>query len=86
MPMVEELWIPVPLPTVLVVLGIAAGILIGIAGGLTAALASSWHRRRARRVLMARVREVAQREVVDEVESELARATGTARDLALAHG
>ncbi|MGO1567551.1 MAG: dynamin family protein [Brachybacterium sp.] len=86
MPMVRELWIPIPLPTALVVLGIAAGILIGIAGGLTAALASSWHRRRARRVLMARVREVAQREVVDEVESELARATGTARDLALAHG
>lgn len=86
MPMVEELWIPIPLPTVLVVLGIAAGILIGVAGGVIAALASSWHRRRARRVLTARVREVAQREVVDPVEAELSRAAGTASDLALARG
>ena len=86
MPMVRELWIPIPLPTVLVVLGIAAGILIGVAGSVVAALASSWQRRRARRVLMARVREVAQREVVEPVETELTRAAATASDLALARG
>ena len=86
MPMVEELWIPIPLPTVLVVLGIAAGILIGVAGGVVAALTGSWHRRRARRVLTARVREVAHDLVVDEVEAELTLAATAARDLALAHG
>ncbi len=64
MPMVEELWIPIPLPTVLVVLGIAAGLLIGLAGGVIAALVGAWHRRRARRVVLARVREVAQQHVV----------------------
>ena len=86
MPMVEELWIPIPLPTVLVVLGIAAGILIGVAGGVVAALTAGWHRRRARRVLTARVREVAHDLVVDEVDAELELAANAARDLALARG
>lgn len=86
MPMVEELWIPIPLPTVLVVLGIAAGILVGVAAGAVAALTGSWHRRRARRVLEARVRGVAHELVVAEVEEALERAGATARDLALARG
>ncbi|MGP9539462.1 GTPase family protein [Brachybacterium sp. AOP43-C2-M15] len=86
MPMVEELWIPIPLPTVMVVLGIAAGILLGVAGGAVAALTATRHRRRARRVLTARVRDVAHEQVVGEVEQELARARAAARDLALAHG
>ncbi|GAA4522953.1 50S ribosome-binding GTPase [Brachybacterium paraconglomeratum] len=86
MPMVEELWIPIPLPTVLVVLGIAAGILIGVAGGVVAALTATWHRRRARRVLMARVREVARELVVDGVDAELELAASAASDLALARG
>lgn len=86
MPMVEELWIPIPLPTVLVVLGIAAGLLIGLAGGVIAALVGAWHRRRARRVLTARVREVADTHVVAPVAAELSLARETARDLALARG
>lgn len=86
MPMVEELWIPIPLPTVLVVLGIAAGILIGVAGGAVAALTAAGHRRRARRVLTARVREVARDLVVDGVDTELELAASAARDLALARG
>ncbi|MGO1407532.1 MAG: dynamin family protein [Brachybacterium sp.] len=86
MPMVQELWIPIPLPTVLVVLGIAAGLLIGLAGGVIAALVGGWHRRRARRVLTARVRAVADDHVVTPVSAELALARDAARDLALAHG
>ncbi|GAA1486855.1 dynamin family protein [Brachybacterium fresconis] len=86
MPMIEDLWIPIPLPTALLVLGIAAGIVIGAAGGGLAALTAIGHRRRARRVLRARVQEVALRLVVEEVDAELARAQGAARDLALAHG
>lgn len=86
LPMVEDLWIPIPLPTVLVVLGIAAGLLIGLAGGLIAAMVGSWHRRRARRVLTARVREVARDLVVEPVDAELALAVTAARDLALARG
>ena len=86
MPMVEELWIPIPLPTVLVVLGIAAGLLIGLAGGVIAALVGAWHRRRARRVLTARVRAVADDHVVTPVSQELALARDAARDIALARG
>ncbi|WP_422115410.1 GTPase [Brachybacterium sp. UNK5269] len=86
MPMIRELWIPVPLPTALVVLGIGVGILIGVAGGLLAAMTGAWQRRRARRVLRARVREIAREHVVAPVEGELARAAEAARDLALAHG
>ncbi|ASK65223.1 hypothetical protein CFK39_04565 [Brachybacterium avium] len=86
MPMVQELWIPIPLPTVLVVLGIAAGLLIGLAGGVVAALVGRWHRRRARRVLLARVRASAQEHVVEPVAAELVLARDAARDLALAHG
>lgn len=86
MPMVEDLWIPVPLPTVMMVVGIAAGILIGVAGGAIAALVGLWHRRRARRVLTARVRAVADERVVAAVAAELSLARDAARDLALARG
>ena len=86
MPMVEGLWIPIPLPTVLVVLGIAAGVLLAVAGGAVAALTAARHRARARRVLSARVRDVAHEQVVAEVDAALERASAAARDLALAHG
>ncbi|WP_246956639.1 dynamin family protein [Brachybacterium sp. Marseille-Q7125] len=86
LPMVEGLWIPLPLPTVLIVLGIAVGILLGTAGAAIAALIGAAHRRRARRVLTARVRAVAEDLVVDPVDAELARAADAARDLALARG
>ena len=85
-PMLEGLWIPVPLPTALIVLGVAAGILIALAGGVVAALTGAWHARRARKLLRARVREVAHEHVVEPVDAELAVAAGTARDLALATG
>ena len=86
MPMVEGLWIPIPLPTVLLVLGIAAGVLLGLAGGAIAAAVGAWHRARARRVLTAGVRAVAEEHVVTPVVSELALARDAARDLALARG
>lgn len=86
MPMVEELWIPIPLPTVMLVLALAAGILLGVAGGAIAAVNGAWHRRRARRLLTARVRESAQELVVAPVDETLQRAREAASDLALAHG
>ena len=86
MPMVEELWIPIPLPTVMLVLAIAAGILLGVAGSAIAAMSGAWHRRRARRLLTARVRGTAQDLVVEPVDETLHRARQAASDLALAHG
>lgn len=86
MPMVEELWIPIPLPTVMLVLAIAAGILLGVAGSAVAAMSGAWHRRRARRLLTARVRGTAQDLVVEPVDETLHRARQAASDLALAHG
>lgn len=86
MPMVEELWIPIPLPTVMLVLAIAAGILLGVAGSAIAAMSGAWHRRRARRLLTARVRGTAQDLVVEPVDETLHQAWQAASDLALAHG
>ncbi|WP_341856271.1 dynamin family protein [Brachybacterium sp. GPGPB12] len=86
MPMVEELWIPIPLPTVMLVLAIAAGILLGVAGSAIAAMSGAWHRRRARRLLTARVRGTAQDLVVEPVDETPHRARQAASDLALAHG
>ena len=86
MPMVEELWIPIPLPTVMLVLAIAAGILLGVAGSAIAAMSGAWHRRRARRLLAARVRGTAQGLVVEPVDETLHQARQAASDLALAHG
>ena len=86
MPMVEELWIPIPLPTVMLVLAIAAGILLAVAGSAIAAMSGAWHRRRARRLLTARVRGTAQDLVVEPVDETLHRARQAASDLARAHG
>ncbi|MGO2361342.1 MAG: hypothetical protein ACTH6N_09470, partial [Brachybacterium tyrofermentans] len=86
MPMIQELWIPIPLPTALLVLGIAVGILLGLLGGALAAVTASWYRRRARGVLLGRVREVALTHVVAEVEETLSRADSVARDIAFARG
>ena len=86
MPMVEELWIPISLPTVMLVLAIAAGILLGVAGSAIAAMSGAWHRRRARRLLTARVRGTAQGLVVEPVDETLHQARQAASDLALAHG
>lgn len=86
LPMLEGLWIPIPLPTALIVLGVAAGILMGIAGAALAAMTGAWHRRRARRVLLTRVRGVAEDLVVDPVQEQLDRAAAAASDLALAAG
>ena len=86
MPMVEELWVPIPLPTVMLVVGIALGVLLAVAGTVLAAWVSTWHRSRARRLLRAAVRDVAHELVVEEVDAALERAGGAASDLALARG
>ena len=86
MPLLEGLGVPVPLPTALIVLGLAAGLLLTLAGGALIALTATRHRRRARRLLAARVREVAQDHVVDGVDHLLERATSARRDLSRAAG
>ena len=65
---------------------VAAGVLLAVAGAAVAALTAARHRARARRVLSARVRDVAHEQVVAEVDAALERASAAARDLALAHG
>lgn len=86
MPLLEGLGVPVPLPTALIVLGLAAGLLLTLAGGALVALTATRHRRRARRLVAARVREVAQDHVVDGVDHLLERATSARRDLSRAAG
>lgn len=86
MPMIEDLWIPIPLPVALIVLGLAAGLLLTVAGSAIAAVAGAWMRRRARRLLLERVRSVGQEFVVDPVQVTLSGAADAARDLALAEG
>ncbi|MGY5766161.1 GTPase family protein [Brachybacterium sp. DNPG3] len=86
LPMLEGLGVPVPLPTALIVLGIAVGILLATAGTAIAVAVGAGHRRRARRVLRGRVREVAQALVVAEVDERLEAASAAASDLAHAGG
>ena len=85
-PMLENLPVPVPLPTALIVLGVAVGVLLAVLGTALAALAGAWHRRRARRILTDRVEDVGGALVVAEVDEELARARRADADLDLAHG
>jgi GTP-binding protein EngB required for normal cell division len=86
MPMIRDLWVPIPLPTALVVLGVGAGILLALLGGALAAVLSRVHAARARRMLRARVRDVAQELVVVPVEERLTSARESATDLAAAGG
>ncbi|WP_152351726.1 GTPase [Brachybacterium subflavum] len=86
MPMVRELWVPIPLPTALIVLGVGAGILLAVLGGVLAGLVSRLHAARARRLLRARVRRVAAELVVGPVQSTLGAARRSATDLAAASG
>lgn len=86
MPMVEDLWIPVPLPTAMIVLGVTVGILLAVAGSGIAAAVGAWHRGRARRVLRGRVRATARELVVDPVDDLLSRASATGADLDVACG
>ncbi|MFE5775808.1 GTPase [Brachybacterium sp. NPDC056505] len=86
MPMIRELWVPFPLPTALIVLGVGTGILLAVLGGALAALVSRLHAARARRLLRVRVRVVAAELVVDPVQSTLEAARRSATDLAAASG
>jgi GTP-binding protein EngB required for normal cell division len=86
MPMIRELWVPIPLPTALIVLGVGAGILLAVLGGAIAALVSRIHAARARRLLRSRVRAVAADLVVGPVQERLDAARRSATDLAEASG
>ncbi|MFC0675836.1 hypothetical protein ACFFF6_17945, partial [Brachybacterium hainanense] len=85
-PMLEDLPVPVPLPTALIVLGVAAGLLLSAAGTGVAALVGAAHRRRARRLLARRVRAVGTELVREPVEAMLARAAAVDADLDVACG
>ncbi|MCS6711318.1 50S ribosome-binding GTPase [Brachybacterium sp. EF45031] len=86
MPMIRELWVPIPLPTALVALGLLAGVLFSVASVFAAGLAAAHHRRRAVRILRERVRDVARTHVVEPVEDVLDRGADTATDLSTARG
>ncbi|MCL6422870.1 50S ribosome-binding GTPase [Brachybacterium sp. JHP9] len=86
MPIIRDLWIPVPLPTALVAIGIGAGVLLAVLGGVISAFASRWHRRRALRLLRSRVAVVARTHVLEPVQETLDRADRAATDLATAAG
>ncbi|PWH07740.1 hypothetical protein DEO23_03765 [Brachybacterium endophyticum] len=86
MPMIRELWVPIPLPTALVAVGIGAGILLALLGGAVAALVSRLHAARARRLLRGRVRDVARDLVIAPVDARLEAAQRSATDLAAAGG
>ncbi|MDO5661135.1 MAG: 50S ribosome-binding GTPase [Brachybacterium sp.] len=86
MPMIEELWVPIPVPTALVILGVAAGILVAMLGAALAGVASALARRRARRLLRRRVGDVADDLVVAPVQEVLEVGREVATDLAKAAG
>lgn len=85
-PVIEDLWMPIPLPVALIVLGVAVGILVAMLAGAINLMAGSWHRRRARRLLRGRIEDVARELVVEPVEDVLDRAQDAATDLAIAAG
>lgn len=86
MAMVDGLGFPLPLPTALVILGVATGILLALAGGALALLGSLAARRRARSLLRERVSAVARRMVVEPVEDVLDIARDAGTDLSSARG
>lgn len=85
-PMLEDLPLTVPLPTAMIVLGVAVGVLLAVLGTAIAAAVGAWHRRRARRILTDRVEDVGSGLVVAEVDAELERAREADADLSLAAG
>lgn len=85
-PMIEDLWVPIPLPVALIVLGVAVGVLLAALAAGVNSLAAAWHARRARRVLRGRVGDAGELLVVRPVEDVLDRAADAATDLAVAAG
>jgi len=79
-------WEGFPVPTVLLVLGVASGIALALLSRVLIAVASRSRARRAERRLRAAVAEVAQRLVVDPVDAELAAHRRTWEGLRRARG
>ena len=84
MPMVHGLWIPIPLPTALIICGVAVGILLGLLASGAVAMAASAERHRVRAAMRERVAETAQSLVVEPVEDVLDAARDIGDDLAVA--
>ncbi|HET7349661.1 MAG TPA: ABC transporter, partial [Marmoricola sp.] len=79
-------WQGFPVPTVLLVLGVASGVLLALFSRVLIAVGSRARARRAERRLRAAVAEVAQRLVVDPVDAELAAHRQTWEGLRRARG
>ncbi len=74
MPMLEGLWVPVPVPTAMIIAGLGLGIVLGaLAAFLNSVIAGS-RKRRTRRALRSSLREAAERTVVKRAQAELDRA------------
>jgi GTP-binding protein EngB required for normal cell division len=79
-------WQGFPVPTVLLVLGVASGVVVALLSRVLIAVGSRARARRAERRLRAAVAEVAQRLVVDPVDAELAAHRQTFEGLRRARG
>ncbi|MCG7444215.1 MULTISPECIES: GTPase family protein [Dermabacter] len=74
MPMLEGLWVPVPVPTAMIIAGLGLGILLGALAAFLNSLIAGSRKRRARRALRSSLREAAERTVVARAQNELDRA------------
>ncbi|MDO5644464.1 MAG: 50S ribosome-binding GTPase [Dermabacter sp.] len=75
MPMLEGLWVPVPVPTAMIVAGLVIGVLVAIAAGFFNRVAAARQRARARRDLRASIRGEVDTGVAGLLRAECARAT-----------
>ncbi|MCT1867249.1 50S ribosome-binding GTPase [Dermabacter sp. p3-SID358] len=75
MPMLEGLWVPVPVPTAMIIAGLGLGILLGIFAAFLNSIVAGSRKRRIRRALRSSLREAAERTVVAGAQNELDRAS-----------
>lgn len=75
MPMLEGLWIPIPIPTALIVFGVLLGILAGLGASFVNGLAARRHQAKAEAQLRTSIRSAIEESVGEAVGQECARAT-----------
>lgn len=86
MPMLDGLWVPVPVPTAMIVVGLLVGVLVAIAAGFFNRVAAARQRTRAERDLRASIRGEVDTSVAGLMRAECARATRITESLGrLAH-
>lgn len=74
MPMLEGLWVPVPVPTAMIIAGLGLGIVLGALAAVLNSFVAASRKRRARRALRSSLRDAAERTVVARAQGELDRA------------